>query len=472
MPQHPDDVLMDLLLRQQGRTTPSTSAAAAAAAAAGAPLSKATGIGAAPPNLLEKLFSTLGYKSLEKAQKQTAHPFDAAEMLQGAQIQQGEPEMLTGDVPGGIGKAGPTLQFMGKMLPNIYRAALLAEPTSLTINTIAAPWGAGNIGAIERMISESLKGNPAMARKYINALANLWNPIEHPKRFFQATREAGRLLHGPLERAEYMKVAAPGTATRAIEKGVSFPGSMMFAGDLATRKAWTAAGIPEHLARRATLTYNPTTSAGEGVVEFAKRHPSLAMLQPFSRTAVNIVESGIERTPILGWVFNANSNPKFRQHIAETATQQGMGFAVYEVGKYIGSNTDPQTARENQIYKLAANMSGQYGMLMMAGIAAGVAEQTGRATGPSFWPGMSQAIGSAFSELPLPQTGGPMDVINAGIAAMKGEDYRPEAEYWPERHLPRTLMPGFLQDEWIERFSGPQQRPGRRVGFSVPPPTP
>ena len=129
------------------------------------------------------------------------------------------------------------------------------------------------------------------------------------------------------------------------------------------------------------------------------------------------------------------------------------------LGYYAGLNIDPDWAKTNSTQKLISNMSGQYGALVQAGFAAGIASQYGK-------PAVLAALNSLGTELPLPSTSGPLDTAKSLSNILQGEPAHPTAQYWPEQWLPKMATPGFLKDRWMENWGTiADDLRGKKPGF-------
>ena len=331
-------------------------------------------------------------------------------------------------------------------LANFYRASLLSNPNSLAINTVAAPWGAGVIGSTERALTGLAQGRPDVTAEGVGGLKQLVNP-EHAKRFGPAFAE-GKYALGDLERGERL------TGPTWLDDLASLPSRLLYMGDRATRNALQEGGMSDDLARAVTLTANPKTDIGNLITNSTKRSPAATFLLPFSRTAVNIFESALERAPGIGEVWNIIRNPLHKQDIATRAVQQGMGAGMTALGYYVGNQVDPNDkVSSGVIGTLISNMGGQYAALVAAGYAAGLANQQGKFdTG---LPGVVQRgatmLKSGVSELPLPTTQGITDLVTSGQNYAETGLAHPQAQHAPSRYLPQMLVPGFMKDNYLDQ---------------------
>jgi hypothetical protein len=340
-----------------------------------------------------------------------------------------------------------------RTIPNVQRAALLSDPYSLFINSVLAPWGAGVAGSTERTLTglvERIGGQPRTAAmdEGLGGLKQLFRPIGHPSRIPEAGRRARTRLEGVNERGEMLI----GDAPNIIDKGLAGPATVMGTGDEATRMALIDAGWTEDAAREVTLTANSRYTWGEGLVNLAKKHPYLAMLQPFSKTLVNSVESAVERLPLLYRFTTGRINPEIEASIAQQVARYGLSGGIGYTAYQIGANIDPEFAKEWKIGKIVSNMSGQYGSIAAVAFAAGMAKQAGKNPLTAIAPAIAR-------ELPLPSTPLMEDSFNSVVNIAQGQPAHPNAEHLPQRWLPRAFTPGFFKDEWVERGLNPSQEP-------------
>lgn len=340
---------------------------------------------------------------------------------------------------------------LANALAGLQRFSYLSNPQSLIYNTFLAPQGAGIMGSAERALvgkAEELTGaSPDASEKVQQGLAGLKGFFSgrnlQPSTWKNAWNEARDLI-GAAERGE----AVTGEATSLFDKGAAAPGTAMTAGDVVGRGTLTEAGIPEEIARAMTVTSNPRYKGGEALTDFAKKHPSLQFLVPFSRTAANVVEGGLERTPLVGMLLSKTNDPEVQATMTEMLVRQGIGAASGYAGYQIGLNTDPELNRTARIDMLAANMSGQYGLLTAAGFAIGQAVRAGKIpqpdiSDPTTWGDLLKTAGTSYAtNLPLPTTRAPMDLVNSAANYLEGQPAHPEADTALERWLPRAFTPG------------------------------
>lgn len=331
-----------------------------------------------------------------------------------------------------------------RMLSGLQRFNFLTDPAGLSINTFLAPVGAGVMGGLERAAvgkAEQITGADPMAgekvQQGIDSLRELLSSrgALGKESWDNAWSQADSLI-GSAERAEEL----PQETLSQLQALFALPGRAMTTGDVVVRNALQAAGIPEDIARAITVTSNPRYDIGEAIVNFAK-NPTGSLLLPFSRTAANILEGGLERTPFVGLMLNKTNDPEIKATFTEMATRQGLGAGMWYLGYLAGKNVDPEAAKTSQLRKIITNMSGQYALPVGAGFAAGQAVQLGKIDGglPSL---IAEGIKSTGQNVPLPATKNLEDVANLVPALMNRQPIHPEAEGWVHQHLPYSLTPG------------------------------
>lgn len=320
-------------------------------------------------------------------------------------------------------KARETLVDTVRLLPDYVRGSLLANLPNLPINTFVGPWGGAIMGATEATLAGERWGLPA--------LKLLLNPKNFPKEMRGAIQEAGSVIEQAQSRAEgFLRPDAPVW----FKETFGLPGRFMTAGDIAARRLLTRAGAPEEIARKITLTSEPEGAIGRGVSAFKKGartkggkpsifvHTSL----PFYRTIVNQFESGLERFPGLGIIYQrmAKDVPSPANIIK---AQQILGTTSMAAAWALGTVVPP--TRENQLLanKLISNFGGQYGMLMAAAFNAGQAYGKGGDIGEQI-----KAAGTEVGmSLPLPTAQPIYDV----------------RDFLSEGKVPRAIIPQVLRPE-------------------------
>lgn len=153
--------------------------------------------------------------------------------------------------------------------------SMLSSPLTQAKNVL------GNVGAATSHAAETaLGGKPREAWK---VLSEFFNP--------QTVRDAVREYNFP----------STGETRWGTEQGpLGIPGRIMGAIDRGTKDALGRAGVGSDLAEEITFTNRPKSEAGQVLTDALGRSSVGKMLVPFSRTATNILERGLERTPIIG----------------------------------------------------------------------------------------------------------------------------------------------------------------------------
>lgn len=117
-----------------------------------------------------------------------------------------------------------------------------------------------------------------------------------------------------------------------VQGPLGLPGRAMGAVDAATKDALKRAGMSLEDAREVTFTNTPKSESGKAFVNFIKRAPAARMVVPFSQTATNIVERGIERTPIIGLIAQLASEGRLETNFG----RQVLGAAAVAAGANFG----------------------------------------------------------------------------------------------------------------------------------------
>jgi hypothetical protein len=322
--------------------------------------------------------------------------------------------------------------------PNWIRGSLLSHPYSIGINSIAGPWGSQLMGGIEQFgkgMVNSDETQRAAGKAAISSAANLpkWR-----EGFKGTLEEAASRIDDVEELGRYGQVYNPENPT-IIDQLMQIPARWMLAGDLNARNFLTQAGLDEDTIRRITLTAEPRRAYTKAVANWGKSKES-TMTQatlPFKRTAANILESGIERTPIIGTILNYFGDPALKIPYKEQLVQEGIGGVIFGAGYVAGAGIDPDNARAFKIHNLVSNLGGQYSLLANAGFAAGQAVKSGRATPDA-------VFNSVIQGMPVPSTQVLTESGKPFLKAMKGEEVptRPDLLHMPGSGLiPDPLVP-------------------------------
>lgn len=215
----------------------------------------------------------------------------------------------------------PALIRNPEALEKLRYFSMLSGPGTQAKNLI------GNAGAVTaRAVEEGLGGDAGKAKRILGS-------------FF--SRETGdnmrdAFLH-PREEGAW------GDTSGAI--GV--PGRIMGAVDEGTMGALRRAGLPDSEAHLTAFRGDPRSEVGRAIAEFPARGGTYGRLAlPFARTATNILERGIERTPGLGSLpaVRAMTRASAKEALIRQMVGAGAGVAGYEVGDenpYVGAALGP-----------------------------------------------------------------------------------------------------------------------------------
>lgn len=186
--------------------------------------------------------------------------------------------------------------------------SMLSSPVTHGVNA------AGNVGAVgAKAAEEALTGNVSGAGKI---LREFFSPET-----FRDVRTAWRNPEEGRWGSNTGVLGMPGRAMGAVDKG--------------TKEALRRAGISEDDAALITYTNQPKSVAGQSLVKGFNNSGLGRLFVPFSRTATNIVERGLERTPGVGslpWVKDmTNATPG--QQLARQAIGGGTMYSGYKLAQ-------------------------------------------------------------------------------------------------------------------------------------------
>lgn len=310
---------------------------------------------------------------------------------------------------------------VAKYIPKIQRFNYLNSLSSLAANSVAGPWGSGFWEGAERAIGGADVNERAIGRGII---ADRLKP-SYLKGIWSHMREASDKLRLSDDFRHEMGLGAnPSKADYVLAS----PGIAMTAGDLNEVSTLVGRGLTVPEARAVTMTGEPWSRSGKGVVNFGRQAGVLGKMSlPFAKTLANIFEEGAQRTPGVGIAVQ-----RARQHMTGRpmdsfrmqAAQQGLGALVTALGYTAGQQTDPTQA--TMVRKFVSNLGGRYSLLANAGFAAGQANRRGK-------PPLEAAAGSMMGDFPLPSSRAFTDLLGV----LKGQ--------WP-----RMAWPGFA-DNMIAR---------------------
>lgn len=146
---------------------------------------------------------------------------------------------------------------------------------------------AGNVGAVLSHAAETALGGAP--RDALTVLKEFFHP--------QTVRDAIR---------DYQLPEVGGRWDQTANDSVlNIPGRVMGAIDSATKDALRRGGVASDLAKEITFTNRPKSETGAALTDFLSKTPMAKLAVPFSRTATNILERGLERTPGLGYLAQA-----------------------------------------------------------------------------------------------------------------------------------------------------------------------
>ncbi len=371
-------------------------------------------------------------------------------------------------------KSGETakdlVEPLASRFPNYMRGSLLSDPRSIAINSVLGPWGSQTTGGVELLLKGLASGDERQVMG-IEALKRA-EPVSWIKNFFGRSKEAAEAIHNVDAQSRagtFQDVQNPNALDRLMEK----PAVSMLMGDLTSKGNLKAAGVPDELAREITITNEPRRAITKGITNIVKAKSGLdekgqtsnvmkAML-PFTRTAANILESGTERTPILGSIINTFGDPTLKIPNRDVLVQQGLGGVAWGLGYAAGNLVDEDTARAFKIHSAVSNLGGQYSLLANAGFMTAQARKKGKTMKDAFWDSTKRAYLTEGFPLPTTQPlGEGLDLVekltsdpaNLGVKDLPGFAVPGAVKF---AHGEVTKAPGSIR----ELISKPPQRRSR-----------
>lgn len=166
----------------------------------------------------------------------------------------------------------------------------------------------GNVGAVAGQAAEM--GLAGRGRDALSVLHEFFHP--------QTARDVRGEFVNPSEAGRW-----------GNEQGaLGVPGRAMGAVDRATKDALERAGIGDTEAHQITFTNRPRTKTGQALADLLNQQTLLKQAVPFGRTAINITERGLERTPGLGYLASLLSDGTLKTSVP----MQVLGAAAMGAG--------------------------------------------------------------------------------------------------------------------------------------------
>jgi hypothetical protein len=273
---------------------------------------------------------------------------------------------LTGAVGGGaLGALLPLLIRDPQMAERLRYFSLLSGPATHAKNVIG-----GGSAATFKALEDLVSGNPQRAG---SIMSNVFSPDT-------ITRAKTEFNHPSNVNSRWGQ----------LHGGVTgIPSRAMAASDEAIQGGLRKAGVPAEEARITTLTNDPRSNLGRSLQQFQQSHPAVRFAMPFVRTATNLVERGLERTPGVGYLPQVRRMSPGGADLKTATARQGLGMLAAALGTQIDTDNP---------YLVAA--LGPYMLPTMLGSAG--AEGFERGDDPSAL--VKRVIGEGFSQTPIPES--------------------------------------------------------------------
>jgi hypothetical protein len=349
-------------------------------------------------------------------------------------------------------------------VPDVVRSSLLSHPVGLVHNSVGGPYGSLITGGIEEFLKGKAMGDTARAETGKNILKEGGNLVKWIQHAIDKYPEAVERIRSAEELGRAGRYMDPDNPLK-IDKVIKAPAILMLTGDLTTQAFLESAGVPKELAKRITLMSEPLRSLTKKLADFPRGDAGVVVktMLPFARTAANIIERGVERTPVLGSLLNYGGKKELRIPWQEQAIQQGMGAIAWGLGFAIGAATpDPKdnaAVRLLRLRNLVANLGGQYSLLTSTGFTAGQMYRNGKTAPEAAWATFGKALSADAGELPLPTTQPAVDIKASYDKARSGK-YKHWKELIPSFTRPKVLDFAIDAGDWYDRKHG--KRKARR----------
>lgn len=247
--------------------------------------------------------------------------------------------------------------------------AILSSPTSVAKAWLGAVGGTV-AAATEKIAAGDVSSGARILRTFMSSGS--------VKTFMQA------IAKGDVEAT--MTADAPDLVSKTI-------GRVFSAGDAVARRAMAAGGIGAEDAARYTLSGTPTTPMGQDLLRVMNKYFELRLFTSmFPRVGMQIVERGIERSP-LGMlpIPGINEGLSMGAKAARAGAGAAAGAAAYAFEDQLPDWSKPYVAALSGVYALPVGM----------GLAAGAAADKGKSGEDQLMAGVQNFAGN----LPFPQYG-------------------------------------------------------------------
>lgn len=188
-----------------------------------------------------------------------------------------DPSLGTVAAGAGLGALGGTALRRPDLLERLRYFSLLSSPLTHAKNV------AGNASAVlSRATEDAMTGNAARAGSTV-------------REFFKP-KTLDDLVH------YFRNPSRQNTRWGSTQGVLGVPSRLMGAMDDASKAALGRAGTSADDAELITFTGQPRSKSGAALVEMQENAPLARFVMPFVRTATNIAERGLERTPGIGFL--------------------------------------------------------------------------------------------------------------------------------------------------------------------------
>lgn len=318
---------------------------------------------------------------------------------------------------------------------------------------LAAAGGAGlgllgvtaarNPQMLERLRFSNLFSGAAIPKSFLGNIGAVGSYMaEHPSRAGDVMsqlfdRRTGQAAVDAFHQGAQREFTAPHVGESIFD----FPGKLIGAPDAAARNVLERAGASPQEAGQFTLSGAPSSEAGQWLTRGVSQFPMVRQILPVARTATNLIERGIERTPGLGQLPGVRA---WSGASPQTALKrQGLGLLAMGASAGVGAASAPGGPLDDwgDAAPYANALMGPYAL------PGAVASVAGRAIarGGDLNDVMSQAGRELQNQLPLPS-------VYTNPFSAPG---RYAGQFVPFGGVTRTLYPDYKSLDMNKSFFGP-----------------
>lgn len=290
--------------------------------------------------------------------------------------------LLTTPIPSVRAAIQAAARNAGQTIDDYRYFSMLSRPATI----IRASSGA--VSGMLQMVAERLaQGRLKDARAMVRSIFEEFGPT-----YLQALRDPS-------------SIAIPGRVARKAPTGVlGLPLRLINAADAAAVRVGTRGGFTADEAARFTLAGTPTSAVGQRFVETVQTS-LLRYLVPFPRVTVQMLERGLERTP-LGLIPRVGKAIDPTLSTGTRVVRAATGTAATVAGFQLGDDIPPE------LLPFVEAAAGPLAIPLLLGVAARYAQERGQSIPARVLEQLNRQV--PFAELELPTSA-------SGVASLAGQ---------------------------------------------------